>query len=92
MQTLNRILYGGTGTGKTETLINTYIDLTTSENTTDFLTMYEYYKEDVYGNQVEVIPRVFIRGERKFESLESLTRQIEEDISEAKKKCSDQHQ
>lgn len=44
------------------------------------------WNEDVYGRHVGVEIHQFIREERRFESLDHLKEQIEQDVSEAKKR------
>ena len=41
------------------------------------------FSDDVYGEIVDIIPTRFIRSERKFDSLDDLTNQIELDILDA---------
>lgn len=53
--------------GKTELRIETYI--------LDF-------DEDIYGKEIEVRLLKFLRPEKKFDSLEALKKQLEEDVSE----------
>ena len=41
------------------------------------------FSDDIYGVKTEVIPTRFIRSERRFQSLDDLTNQIELDILDA---------
>ena len=43
------------------------------------------FSGDLYGKTVTVEFIKFIRGEQKFNSLDELTRQVQKDISEARK-------
>ena len=44
------------------------------------------FSEDIYGNEIKIEFLRFIRGEKKFDSVESLAEQVKKDIETAKEK------
>ena len=43
------------------------------------------FNEELYGEMIKIIPKYFIRNEMKFENIESLIKQIENDCKLAEK-------
>lgn len=59
---------------------------TVTDKTERFLEVFLFdFDQDIYGKQIDVELIAFLRPEQKFESVEELRRQIEQDKKEAEK-------
>ena len=50
-------------------------------NTINYVTQFETKLRDLYGQELEVVLTDFLRGEKKFDSLETLQLQLRSDIA-----------